>query len=404
VIAARDGSVRLHSRDGERVATVSHSEAHSARFLPDGQRVLVVFGDLTVRLYDLQLRELLVLSGHSGHVVMAEVSPDGTQAATVGFDGTVRLWDLFDPELPVLTGHLDKIVGLAERPDGRLVSVGGDGTLRCWDPRTGRETQRPIPLIDRPWAMTLHDDGRHVLCAHWESTAASYDLDAPALSPVRFPQPGGLGMAAEWASDGSVWTAGRSLRTFAHASDGSRRTQLPWQGGQIVAMARSAQGRMAAAGVGGAIILLRASGEVERRWFGHDSWVHTLAWSPDGQWLASGADDRAVRLWQRETGERRELVGHTGRVMAVAWSFDGALLASASSDGSVRIWNADTAECVATLRLPGGAGVDAVLWSRDGRFLWAAGDDGMIRAWPATVPRLRELALSRVARLEAVGR
>ncbi len=65
----------------------------------------------------------------------------------------------------------------------------------------------------------------------------------------------------------------------------------------------------------------------------------SVAFSPDGRLLASGVDDRKVKLWRVEDGKLlRELKGHTSGVNSVGFSPDGRLLASGSYDHTVRLW------------------------------------------------------------------
>lgn len=62
---------------------------------------------------------------------------------------------------------------------------------------------------------------------------------------------------------------------------------------------------------------------------GHTSSVNSVAFSPDGQRIASGSGDNSVRVWDFYTGESlAELLGHTLSVRSVAFSFDGQRIAS----------------------------------------------------------------------------
>jgi WD40 repeat protein len=76
---------------------------------------------------------------------------------------------------------------------------------------------------------------------------------------------------------------------------------------------------------------------------GHSRAACAVAFSPDGKFIASGSDDKTVRIWVIATGETlRELTGHSDAVWAVAFSMDGRLIASGSRDNTVWIWDTTT--------------------------------------------------------------
>ncbi|WP_026735233.1 pentapeptide repeat-containing protein [Fischerella sp. PCC 9605] len=114
---------------------------------------------------------------------------------------------------------------------------------------------------------------------------------------------------------------------------------------------------------------------------GHNHWVRSIAFSPDGQRFASGSDDQAVKIWDIKTGKFfHTLEGHTSCVRSVTFSHDGKLLASGSEDGTIKIWNVNTGEYLKTLTGHVGK-IWSVAFSPVGRLLASAGEDKTIKLW-----------------------
>ena len=124
---------------------------------------------------------------------------------------------------------------------------------------------------------------------------------------------------------------------------------------------------------------------------GHSETVFSVAYSPDGRYLASGSKDKTIKIWEVATGKGlRTLTGHSGVVLSVAYSPDGRYLASGSQDKTIKIWEVATGK-VRTL-----TGHYMTFWSvaysPDGRYLASGSWDKTIKIWEvATGKELRTL-------------
>jgi WD40 repeat protein len=107
--------------------------------------------------------------------------------------------------------------------------------------------------------------------------------------------------------------------------------------------------------------------------------VQSVAYSPDGTYVATASHDRTAKLWDATTGKLRgELQGHTDRLWTVGFSPDGRLVITASEDRTALVWDAATGRPLAELRGHAGA-VNAAAFSPDDRLVATGGDDGAAR-------------------------
>lgn len=151
--------------------------------------------------------------------------------------------------------------------------------------------------------------------------------------------------------------------------------------GRANSLAYSPDGRWLAVGTASGIAIYDAHGLAEESFIPTETWVRSVAFSPDGQHLVTGSYDQLVRLWRVADGVLvRSLAGHEGWVRSVAFSPDGLLVASASDDNSVRLWRVHDGTVVRVLT-EGLQGPSAVVFSPDGQLLATGGYDNFVHLW-----------------------
>ncbi len=153
--------------------------------------------------------------------------------------------------------------------------------------------------------------------------------------------------------------------------------------GSILSIAISPDSQLLVTGVEHEICIWEiASGKLLFNHRGHTDWVVTLAFSPNGNILASGSHDGTVRLWNACTGQcLKTLRGHSDRVLTLSFSPDGATLASGSSDRTIKLWQVSDGTCLETWEEAHSDRVMAVMFSPDRQTLITGGDDGFVKLW-----------------------
>ncbi|QJB43342.1 hypothetical protein HGD76_02975 [Dolichospermum flos-aquae CCAP 1403/13F] len=129
------------------------------------------------------------------------------------------------------------------------------------------------------------------------------------------------------------------------------------------------------------VISNRFIGNLLQTLSGHSDSVWSVAYSPDGQTLASGSDDKTIKLWNVKTGNLLQtLSGHSDMVISVAYSPDGQTLASGSYDNTIKIWDVKTGNLLQTLS-GHSRSVWSVAYSPDGQTLASGSWDNTIKIW-----------------------
>ncbi|HEX5708200.1 MAG TPA: PQQ-binding-like beta-propeller repeat protein [Pyrinomonadaceae bacterium] len=118
---------------------------------------------------------------------------------------------------------------------------------------------------------------------------------------------------------------------------------------------------------------------------GHSHFIRALAFSPDGRYAVSGAEDGTARLWDAETGkELRRFESHGEPVVSVAYSPDGKMIAAGFRDQSAHVWEAATGRTllrVLWMHSSRGSIVTSLSFSHDSKLLLTANQDNTVRVW-----------------------
>jgi hypothetical protein len=153
--------------------------------------------------------------------------------------------------------------------------------------------------------------------------------------------------------------------------------------GGIISLAFTPDGeRLATGDADGKIRLWRvADGKQLLTIQGHGSWVWSIGFSPDGQTLASGSEDSAICLWDATSGQcLKTLQGQTNGVRSVSFSPDGQQIASSSEDSTICLWDVASGQCLKTLQENTQRAL-TISFSPDGQTLVTGADDAAIRLW-----------------------
>lgn len=229
------------------------------------------------------------------------------------------------------------------------------------------------------------DDLKQVL-SQIETRGAAVSTTA-ARAPGQSVGVGGSVNNVQWLPDGTRVLAGVDNQAITWDLGSNHLTAAVFNGAPPFSTWLSPDGRHVATLDNYQVLVWNTAGE-KSIWQGGLRVGYSLAWSPDGQRLASGSNDGAAGIWDVASGTlTQKLAGHTGVVYEVVWSPDGKRLASAGVDGTIRLWDVGTSKMLQVLNGSTYGLADGLAWSPDGtQFASIKGEDA-IQIWDVATGR-----------------
>lgn len=337
-------------------------------------------------------REWLADTNNSGAAALTScaLSSDGRYALSAAVDGTAHLWDLGrDVRLHLWDDHKRAVLGCALSADSTLaLTASEDRLLRLWDVASG---QLRAAFYEHPAAVTccafaVGADGKRVaISGDAEGSVRLWDAAGNVLLHTLEGHRGALTactgledrhpLVASGGADGQVclWDArsGALLRTLAGGTGAITALALTFVANRLL-IAASSEDR--------SVRLWEVeSGRLLAHFTGHRAAVSACTFDPLGR-LLSGGREGALRLWTLPEADHTPVEAHGAAVQGVAFTPNSARLISASQDREVRVWYADTGERLQTMRGHVG-GIYALAVRADGRVALTGGSDRTLCAW-----------------------
>jgi serine/threonine protein kinase len=315
---------------------------------------------------DIPPGEVRVFRGHKQFVTSVAFSPNGRQAVSGSgahhpqfgvIDASVRVWNIESgKELWVNNDSNTEIIAVTFSSDGSSVFACSEDAFFKMNASTGKTLNR---FSTRKSKAADFNDAKQLLAVFDGTRNCSiYDLTTKKETSVWARQGRGTDFrpVISFDKNDALVFFGAPDSIFEHnrfgRADAERRTVINSSSRLIRAFDVGGSHFLTGGSDGVVRLWHRGTGTIVREFRGHDEWLYSVAFSPDGRLILSGGGgrsngdwygrpkgDTALRLWSVDSGEELyRFEGHRGAALALTFSRNGKFALSGSSDNTVRLW------------------------------------------------------------------
>jgi len=266
-------------------------------------------------------KEVDSIRAHQTSITAMALSSDEKILATVGNDAGVNLWEWQKGHYTrTFLDHSSNILSLAITPDSNTLITGALDGIRLWD----LKKQRPLYILNRfdnqTYSLAIHPGGSILASGHKFGTVKLWNLKTGTLlgsipahtgAPNQAPGRSNLSVSVlAYTPNGDILVSGgydRTIRVWNQITGQLTYPPLRGHTGRIEAIAIHPNGEiLASASRDGVRLWNLQTGELLAVLRGHGDWVKSLAFSRDGQLLATGGFDQTITIWQVTPPEATE--------------------------------------------------------------------------------------------------